>query len=70
MEHEFYLDAFRTLGSDRQSGLTAARIGWKSVVFYGQFHSLPKREIEELWYVIKAMDEVVLEGSTAPKTNK
>ncbi len=33
------------------------------VVRYGQFYSLTKREIEELWYIIKAMDEIVLSSS-------
>lgn len=70
LEHDFYLEAFRTLSSDRQSGMTTGRIGWSSVVQYGRFYQLTKREIEELWFVVKAMDELVLSNSQSSSPAK
>lgn len=43
--------------------MAAGRIGWSMVVKYGQFYNLTRREIEELWFVIKSMDEQVLAAS-------
>lgn len=63
VEYDFYVEAFRTIASDRPSNMAAGRIGWSMVVRYGKFYGLTKREIEELWFVIKAMDEVVLSSS-------
>jgi hypothetical protein len=48
----------------------AGRIGWRSVVFWGQYQGLTKREIDELWYIIKAMDEVVLSSSQSSSPAK
>lgn len=72
MEDDFYLEAFKKLGSDRLPSMgSVSRIGWKSVVFYGQYHDLTKQEIEELWYVIGKMDDVVLDSSKEePKKQK
>ena len=35
------------------------------VVRYGEFYSLSKREIEEYWFIIQKMDELVLSGSSS-----
>lgn len=64
LECETYITAFRTLGSDRNPGMSGAgRIGWSMVVRYGEFYNLSKREIEEYWFIIQRMDELVLSGS-------
>ena len=70
LEHDFYLEAFRTIASDRPASMSAGRIGWSLVVKYGEFYNLTRREIEELWYIIKAMDEVVLSSSQSSSPAK
>lgn len=65
LEDDIYLDAFKKLGSDRPPSMgSVSRIGWKSVVSYGQYYGFTKQEIEELWYIVGKLDDVLLESTT------
>lgn len=63
---QFFLDAWRWLTRERDTGFGLGPIRPSSIVYYGEYKGLPVEDIDLLIDVIMAMDDAFLKEK-APK---
>ena len=61
---QFTLESFFQLDSERHHGNGLQRIPWSSIVAYASHHGMDYEETEEFIYLIRQMDESVLQRMT------
>lgn len=64
---EFYWTAFHMIGSMRPQGMGAGRLRWDDTMAVANHYGLNFQEKESLWYIVRAMDAVVLSESDKKK---
>lgn len=60
---EFYWTAFQAINSMRPVGMAAGKLRWDDTMKVADHYRLNFQEKEHLWFIIRAMDAVVLSES-------
>lgn len=64
---ELYYNAFFDLSSSRNQGMGIGRIPWTAIKDYGDCWGLSEEQMEDLFYFVRAMDNVYLEHYSKKK---
>ncbi|MGU3389171.1 phage tail assembly chaperone [Sphingomonas sp. M1A8_2b] len=60
---EFYWTAFQAINSMRPVGMAAGKLRWDDTMKLADHYGLTFQEKENLWFIIRSMDAVVLSES-------
>jgi hypothetical protein len=58
---EIYWTAYRAIETMRPVGMASGRLRWDDTMTYADRYKLHLHEAEELWFIIKSLDDVMLE---------
>lgn len=65
---EFYWTAFQAINSMRPVGMAAGKLRWDDTMKLADHYGLSFQEKENLWFIIRSMDAVVLSESERLQT--
>lgn len=60
---DFYWYAFQTISTMRPNGMGAGKLRWDDTIKFANHYGMTFQEKENLWFIIRAMDAVVLSES-------